>query len=80
MPRIRPLKEDEVSPDLQGFFKSDVKNNGVVFHSTGIQAYCPPILKGMKALGGAIPQSGLLPQSLQRIVNLKAASMVGCPF
>ena len=80
MPRIRPLTKNEISSDMQVFFESQIEKTGVVFNSTGIQAYCPPILKGMNALAQGIAQSGQLEPSLQRLLNLKAAAIIGCPF
>lgn len=80
MPRIRPLREEEVSSETQVYFHRDRSAFGTVLHSTGIYAHCPPILGAAKALGAAMEQSGRLPKQLRCLLNVKAATMVGCPF
>lgn len=80
MPRIRPLTVDEAPPESQPRFRSDLATYGRVLDSTGLQAYCPPIQKAVGGLGASIQQSGRLPEALKRLLNLKAASMAGCPF
>ncbi len=79
MPRIRPLREEEVSSETQIYFQRDQSAFGTVLHSTGIYAHCPPILSAAKALGAAVEQSRL-PKQLRCLLNVKAATMVGCPF
>ena len=80
MPRIRPLREEEVPPESRSHFQRDRAAFGTVLHTTGLYAHCPPILSAAKALGGAIEQSGRLGHELRCLLNVKAAALVGCPF
>jgi len=80
MARIRPLKEEDVSPASRVHFQRDRAGFGTILNSTGIYAHCPPILDAAKSLGAAIEQSGRLPRQLRCLLNVKAASLVGCPF
>ncbi len=80
MTRIRPLTEEEVPPESRVHFQRDRKTFGTALNSTGVYAHCPPILDAGKALGAAIEQSGRLPRQLRCLINIKAASLVGCPF
>lgn len=80
MPRIRPLTEDEVGPESREHFQRSRASFGTVLQSTGLYAYCPPILEGTRALGAAMERSGQLSRELRCLLNVKAASLVGCPF
>jgi hypothetical protein len=80
MARIRPLREEEVSPESRVHFQRDRVVFGTVLNSTGIYAHCPSILNAAKELGAAVEQSGRLPRQLRCLLNVKAASLVGCPF
>jgi hypothetical protein len=53
---------------------------GAVPGSTGLQAYCPPILEASRALGAAPGLSDKLPALIRALVCLRAAQMVGCLF
>jgi hypothetical protein len=80
MPRIRPLTEHEVSPEVAAILQSAAKTFGEPLPSTGIQAYCPPILEASRALGAAPARSRTLPAELRYLVCLRVAQLVGCPF
>lgn len=80
MPRIRPLDKDDVGPEVRPALEQAERNFGVVPGSTGIQAYCPPILEASRALGAAPARSGKLPPLIRSLVCLRAAQMAGCPF
>jgi hypothetical protein len=80
MPRIRPLTKDEVGPELRPAFEQGERNFGAVPGSTGIQAYCPPILEASRALSAAPARSGKLPPLIRFLACLRAAQMAGCPF
>jgi len=52
---------------------------GTPLMSSGIPAYCPPILETGQALSAAPALSGTLPP-LRSLVCLRAAQLAGCPF
>lgn len=80
MPRIRPLNKDEVSPEVRVALEQAERAFGEPLASSGIQAYCPPILEASRALGAAPARSGTLPAQTRSLVCLRVAQMAGCPF
>jgi hypothetical protein len=80
MPRLRPLTEQEVSPEVATLLQNAAKTFGEPLASTGIQAYCPPILEASRALAAAPARSHTLPAQLRYLVCLRVAQLVGCPF
>ena len=50
MARIRPLGEDEVSPEIAGIIAATVRWLGEPQISVGIQAYPPPVLDASRRL------------------------------
>ena len=80
MLRIRPLTEEEAHSASQSHFQGDLDAFGTILPSTGLYAYCPPILDGVKALGAGVEKSKQLSSQLQCLLNIKVAAMVGCPF
>ena len=80
MARIRPLGEEEVPPESRDRFQRNRATYGTVLNSTGTYAYCLPILNGVTALGASIEESGLLSRQLRCLLNVRVATMVGCPF
>jgi len=80
MPRIRPITEQESSPEVQGYLRKDIAAFGTVLNSSGVSAHRPSIMAAAKGLGAGIEQSGLLSRELRCLVSIKSASMVGCPF
>ncbi len=80
MARIRPLGEDEVSPEIAGIIAATVRWLGEPQISVGIQAYSPPVLDASRRLNVMPAKSALLPPQLRDLVCLRAAEMIGCPF
>ncbi len=80
MARLRPLSKDEVPPTVAARLHAAANVFGAPLISSGIQAYCPPILEASQALGAAPALSGKLPPLVRSLVCLRAAQMAGCPF
>jgi hypothetical protein len=80
MPRIDPLTEADVSPEIRELFAQSTRRLGAVPGGTGLQAYCPPILEASRALGAAPGKSNTLPALIRSLVCLRAAQMAGCLF
>ncbi|HUX85760.1 MAG TPA: hypothetical protein VMW65_02055 [Chloroflexota bacterium] len=80
MPRIQPLSKHEVSPDVRAMLEQAERAFGEPLVSSGLQAYCPPILEASRALGAAPARSGTLPAQMRALVCLRVAQMAGCPF
>lgn len=80
MARIRPLTSAEVKAPVRTALEQAARVFGEPLVSTGIQAYCPPILEASRALGAAPARSGTLPALIRSLVCLRAAQLAGCPF
>jgi hypothetical protein len=80
MPRIPPLDRDDAPPEAQAFFDRDLEVFGQVLNSTQIAAYRPGIAAAAKRLGQAVAEAGLIPEQLRLLMNVRVASLVGCPF
>lgn len=77
--RMQPLKREEAAPTARPFFDEDVQTWGKVLNSTGIYAYCPPLLAASRQLTVAISQCGSIDRQLQALINLRVAELVRCP-
>lgn len=80
MVRIRALTRDEAAPEAQAFFDENLATYGQVLNTTGVYAYRPTIQRGAKALGEGILASGLIPGRLRCLINVRIASLIGCPY
>jgi hypothetical protein len=80
MSRIRALTREEAAIEVRPLFDRDLETHGQVLNTTAIRAHCPPIHLATKALGDGVKASGLIPARLQSLLNIRVASLVGCPF
>ena len=80
MPRVREIEEAGGDPILEEIFAKERERVGDLLNPTKVMAHCPPILRAAKQMGAAIEQSGLLPKTLLALVNVRVASINGCPF
>ena len=54
--------------------------NSSGLRSTSMYAHVPSIQEGARALDVGIGAAGRIPPQLRKLMNVKAASLVGCPF
>jgi alkylhydroperoxidase family enzyme len=80
MPRVSEVEEDGGDPVLKELFDKEREVFGGLLNTTKALAHCPPILRAAKLLGASIEQSGQLRKALVSLVNLRVASINGCPF
>lgn len=80
MPRITPLDRDSAPPEARPFFDRDLEAFGQVLNTTQISAYRPAIAAAAKRLGQAVAEGGLIADQLRLLMNVRVASLVGCPF
>jgi len=80
MPRIRPIRPEDASPGTRSRMDRDVEQYGHVLPGTGISGHAPTIQEGARALDAGIGAAGRISPQLRRLMNLRAASIVGCPF
>jgi len=80
MPRIPPLDPDSASAEAAPLFDADLKAFGQILNSTAVAAYRPTIAVAAKQLGQAVAGTGLIPEQLRLLINVRVAALVGCPF
>ena len=80
MARIREIEEAGDDPILGEVFDKERAAFGDLLNPTKVMAHCPPILRAAKLLGASIAQSGKLPAAMLALVNVRVASINGCPF
>jgi hypothetical protein len=80
MPRITPLNRNTAPPEAAELFDRDLELRGYPLNSTQIAAYRPAIAKAAKQLGAAIADGGLIGTQLRLLINVRVATLVGCPF
>jgi hypothetical protein len=80
MPRIRLVTADEASPLTRSFIERDLAQHGRVMPGTGIYGHAPTIQEGTKALDAGITAAGRISPQLRRLMNVRVAAIVGCPF
>jgi hypothetical protein len=80
MPRISGIDPEKASPATRQRMDRDMEQHGHILSNTGISGHAPTIQEGMRALDAGITAAGRIPQQLRRLMNLRAAQIVGCPF
>ena len=80
MPRIRLVSPEEGTPETRSLLDRDVEQHGYVLPGTGIYGYASTIQQGARALDAGIGAAGRIAPQLRRLMNVRVASIVGCPF
>ncbi len=80
MPRIRLISMEEASPYTRQLMEQDIAQYGHVFPGTGIYGHAPTIQEGHRALNAGITAAGRISPQLRALMNVRVASIVGCPF
>jgi hypothetical protein len=58
----------------------DLEQYGHVMPGTGIYGHASTIQQGARALDAGIGAAGRISPQLRRLMNVRVASIVGCPF
>jgi hypothetical protein len=80
MPRIRLVEIEDAAPSTRELIERDLAQHGYVYPGTGIYGHAPTIQQGTKALDAGITDAGRISPQLRRLLNVRAAQLVGCPF
>ncbi|MBI3079497.1 MAG: carboxymuconolactone decarboxylase family protein [Deltaproteobacteria bacterium] len=80
MARIPPVDRSKIPPEVEELFQEQEQSYGTVLESSLIMAHCPSILMGYRALRAGVTESGLIPVPLKALINVRVASINGCPF
>ncbi|HEY7061451.1 MAG TPA: hypothetical protein VII06_08235 [Chloroflexota bacterium] len=80
MPRIRLVEMEEAAPYTRTLLERDLEQHGYVYPGTGIYGHAPTIQEGARLLDTGITNAGRISPQLRRLMNVRAAQLVGCPF
>ena len=80
MSRIPPLNIDTAPPEARPLFEQDIEAYGQALNTTAVSAYRPGIARAVRRLGKEVAEAGLIPAQLRFLINVRVASLVGCPF
>ena len=80
MSRIKGIAKENVTPEIQAVYERQEALYGNALNTLQVYALRPTILQGTTDLAAGIEASGLIENSLKRLVSLKAALINGCPF
>ena len=80
MSRIPPLDRDDAAPEARILFDQDLQAYGQALNTTRVAAYRPGIALAAKELGRAVAKAGLIDEQLRLLINVRVATLVGCPF
>ncbi|HJP14421.1 MAG: hypothetical protein QF701_05505 [Nitrospinota bacterium] len=80
MPRVPELPDTPDDPLARELFAHQIENDGFVFNPSRVLGHRPSILRGIGQLQRGVNESGLLGGDLKALVNVRVASINGCPF
>jgi hypothetical protein len=80
MPRIPGVPPEEAAPFTRRLMDENLERFGKVLPGTAIYGLAPTIQEGTQALNAGITSAGRISQQLRGLVNVRVASLVGCPF
>jgi alkylhydroperoxidase/carboxymuconolactone decarboxylase family protein YurZ len=78
MGKPKPLTEDQVSEEMQGFFDQFKEKYGLIPNVYALMARAPEVLKAYLPLRKAVIQEGALEKKYKELVWLKASNVNGC--
>jgi len=78
--RIRPLERNEASLSARLLFSAIKRQVGKVLTPIKVQAHRPGIMWGFTAMTMAVEFSKGADKIVKRLVTLRTAQIVGCPF
>jgi hypothetical protein len=78
--RVRPLERNEASFSARLLYSAIKRQVGKVLTPMKVQAYRPGIMWGFAAATMALEFSKGADKIVKRLVTLRTAQIVGCPF
>ena len=80
MGRLPDLPDEEIPPELAGMAAAQRRQYGTVLNSLRQSAHAPRATLGASAHSRELGRSGMLSPRLSALLNLRVASIVGCPL
>lgn len=78
--RIRPLEDKEASYSMRLLFAIMKRMMGKVLTPNRVQAHCPGIAWGGTVLSAVLEFAKKTDADVKRLIALRVAQIVGCPF
>lgn len=78
--RIQGLEKREVSWTIRWMYSAMKRQFGKVLTPFTVMARRPPIAFGFMVANIFIEASKAIPNPIKRLVSLRAAQLIGCPF
>ena len=80
MPRIDPVQFSDADPNVRDYMTRDESIFGKVLSTTRTYGHAPEVLRGARSLDAGITASGKISPLLRKLVNVRVAALIGCPF
>jgi alkylhydroperoxidase family enzyme len=80
VPRLEPIEEADVRPELRVFYEADRERYGTVLNNTKLYAHNPAVLRAVKGFVAAFAEATTIPTALKALVRVRVAGINGCPF
>jgi hypothetical protein len=80
MARIPEVPGKPGDPLARELLEKNVETYGFVLNTSKIYAHRPTIMRGLARLQEGVDESGLLGAGLKALINVRVASINGCPF
>ena len=80
MPRIPEVPLPPEDPLAKELFERQTEEYGFVLNTARITGHRPTIMRGLARLQEGVDESGLLGADLKALLNVRVASINGCPF
>ncbi|MCC7105650.1 MAG: hypothetical protein IT307_10940 [Chloroflexi bacterium] len=80
MPRIPGVNPEDAAPLTRDVIERDLAQHGHIMPGTVIYGLAPTIQEGARALDAGITSAGRVSQQLRKLMNLRVAATLGCPF
>jgi hypothetical protein len=80
MTRIKGIASEETNGYIKDVYHNQIQKYGKVLENHKLYARRPTIFKAVRGMWEGIDQSGLISEELKTMLNIRVASMNGCPF
>jgi hypothetical protein len=78
--RIPGVDSNEAEGPIRAVFKAQAERWGAPLVNHLLYARRPSIFRGARAMWAGLDQSGLIPATLQALINRRVAYLNGCAF
>ncbi|UOF89637.1 hypothetical protein LSG31_17380 [Fodinisporobacter ferrooxydans] len=80
MTRISGVSQETAQGFIREVFDAQLERYGKVLENHKLYARRPSIFKAVRGMWAGLEESGLIPEQLVALVNIRVANLNGCPF